>query len=346
MPRTRSIAWSQLKVGLLALTALALAAFLISSVGAGGLFSWQKYRLKTRFADVQGLKEGGVVRVAGVEVGSVDAVEFAGAEVEVVLAINKKMQDRITSESVATLGTLSLLGEATVDVSTGRAGTPLKDGDTVPAVSPKGNLSSVAEGATRSLEEATRLLADVRAGKGTIGRLFTDDSLFRDLNSFIDGAEKVTAALNSGDGSIGKLIREPAVYQSLSRTVDDLALVSDRLARGEGGLGALLKDEAFARNLTSATKNLDDLAAKLTKGDGTVARLVNDPALFDRLNGASARLDALLADLDAGRGTAGQLLRDKQLYENMNGAVRDVRDLLAEIRKDPKKYLTVRVSIF
>ncbi len=310
------------------------------------MFSWQKYRLKTRFSDVQGLKEGAVVRVAGVEVGTVDAVAFAGPEVEVVLSISNEMQDRITSESVATLGTLSLLGEATVDVSTAKGGTPLKDGDTIRSMSPKGSLSSVAEGATRSLEEATRLLADVRAGKGTIGRLFTDDSLFKDLNSFIDGAEKVTAALNSGDGTIAKLIQEPAVYQALSRTVDDLAVVSGRLARGEGGLGALLKDDAFARSLTSATRNLDDLATRLTKGDGTVSRLVNDPTLFNRLNGASERLEALLVDLRAGKGTAGQLLRDEQLYENMNGAVRDVRDLLAEIRKDPKKYLTVRVSIF
>jgi len=40
------------------------------------------------------------------------------------------------------------------------------------------------------------------------------------------------------------------------------------------------------------------------------------------------------------------LLKDKQLYENMNGAVADLRSLLANIQKDPKKYLNVKVSIF
>jgi hypothetical protein len=30
----------------------------------------------------------------------------------------------------------------------------------------------------------------------------------------------------------------------------------------------------------------------------------------------------------------------------MNAAVTDVRDLVAAIKKDPKKYLNVRVSIF
>jgi len=54
----------------------------------------------------------------------------------------------------------------------------------------------------------------------------------------------------------------------------------------------------------------------------------------------------LVTRVNDGQGTVGLLLKDKQLYENMNGAVADFRQLLAEIRKDPKKYLNVKVSIF
>jgi phospholipid/cholesterol/gamma-HCH transport system substrate-binding protein len=54
----------------------------------------------------------------------------------------------------------------------------------------------------------------------------------------------------------------------------------------------------------------------------------------------------LAADLEQGKGAAGQLLQDKQLYENMNGAASELRGLIGDIRKDPKKYLNVRVSIF
>ena len=53
-----------------------------------------------------------------------------------------------------------------------------------------------------------------------------------------------------------------------------------------------------------------------------------------------------MTKLNDGEGTAGQLLKDKQLYENMNGAVSDMRALLTAIKKDPKKYLNVKVSIF
>ena len=58
------------------------------------------------------------------------------------------------------------------------------------------------------------------------------------------------------------------------------------------------------------------------------------------------RVDQVVAGLESGRGTAGQLLHDRQLYENMNRAVLEVRELIAEVRKDPRKYLNVRVSIF
>jgi phospholipid/cholesterol/gamma-HCH transport system substrate-binding protein len=58
------------------------------------------------------------------------------------------------------------------------------------------------------------------------------------------------------------------------------------------------------------------------------------------------RLDQITANLNQGEGTAGQLLHDKQLYDNMNAAASELRGLIVEIKKDPKKYLNVRVSIF
>ena len=57
-------------------------------------------------------------------------------------------------------------------------------------------------------------------------------------------------------------------------------------------------------------------------------------------------MDKLVASLEGGQGTAGMLLKDKQMYDNMNGAASELRSLIADIRKDPRKYLNVRVSIF
>ena len=84
----------------------------------------------------------------------------------------------------------------------------------------------------------------------------------------------------------------------------------------------------------------------MARGEGTAGKLLTDEALYKRLDAVTGRLDTLLTRLNDGQGTAGQLLQDKKLYENMNGAVTDMRSLLTEIKKDPKKYLNVKVSIF
>src|SRR6478672_258981 len=153
MPRTRSLAWAELKIGMIAVVAMGLAAMFVFAVGGQAGFFWQQYSLKTRFPDVQGLKAGAVIRVAGVEIGKVAGVEFVGSEVEVGLSVKKEMQQRITTESRASIGSLSLLGEPVIDISPSSTGTPLKDGDTLPSVRPKGQLSDVAEGATQSLQQ-------------------------------------------------------------------------------------------------------------------------------------------------------------------------------------------------
>jgi phospholipid/cholesterol/gamma-HCH transport system substrate-binding protein len=64
------------------------------------------------------------------------------------------------------------------------------------------------------------------------------------------------------------------------------------------------------------------------------------------LNSTVSRLDELTRNLNEGKGTAGQLLHDTKLYDTMNAAATEIKSLIADIRKDPKKYLTVRVSIF
>ncbi len=346
MPRTRSLAWSELKIGLLAVIAVALAAFLTLLVGGQEGFFWQRYHLKTRFTNVQGLKTGAVVRVAGVEVGKVTDVAFAGAEVEITMQVSDTMKSRITDRSRASIGSLSLLGEPIVDISPSGEGTPLGDWGYVPASQSPRQLADVAENASLGLQEATRLLHDVRQGRGTLGRLVTDDTLYRDVEGFVGAAERVADRLARGEGTAGKMLTDPEAYRSLVAALKNLDDMTRRINAGEGSLGQLLKDDSLVRSFTATGRNLDAITEKMNQGTGTMGKLVNDRELYDRLNTLARRLDDVSAKLDAGEGTAGQLLRDKQLYENMNGAATELRALVSDIRKDPRKYLNVKVSIF
>jgi phospholipid/cholesterol/gamma-HCH transport system substrate-binding protein len=346
MPRTRSLAWSELKIGLLAVVALFLAATIIIAVGGQSGFAWQRYELKTKFDNVQGLKSGAIVRVAGVEVGKVTDVDFSGAAVQVTLSLKKDMQPRITTDSRASIGSLSLLGEPIIEISPATTGTPLKDGDFIPAGRGQAAITDVAASASASLDQATSLLTDIRQGKGTVGKLFTDDQLYRDVDKFVDSAQVVAGYLSKGQGTIGMLVRDPAAYRQLNTALANLQEMTRRINAGEGSIGQLLKDDKLAKSLSSASGNVDQISARLNRGDGSLGKLLTEKELYDRINSMASRLDQLTASLNRGQGTAGQLLHDKQLYDNMNAAASELRGLVSDIRKDPKKYLNVRVSIF
>lgn len=346
MPRTRSLAWSELKIGIVAVASIALAVMLIVAVGGQGGFSWQQYTLKTKFPDVKGLKSGAVVRVAGVEVGKVSEVGLSGSEVEVSLKVNDENKSRITTESRASIGSLSLLGEPVIDISPSMKGTPLNDGDFLPAGRAPGQLADVAEGATQSLQQLAGIFQDIRAGKGTVGRLFTDDQVFKEVNELMASANTVAAQLGKGQGTLPMLIRDPAAYKKFDASLGELQEMTRRINAGEGSLGRLLKDDALAKSMTSASANFDQLSARMNRGDNTVGRLFTERELYDKFNSLSGRLDTLIESLQKGEGSAGQLLRDKQLYENMNSAANELKLLIGDIRKDPKKFLNVRVSIF
>lgn len=346
MARTRSLAWSQLKIGALGIAAMLLAALLIFAVGGQGGFSWQRYTLKTKFADVKGLKTGAVVRVAGIDVGKVTDLQFAGSEVEVTIEVNNAMQERITERSRAMIGSLSLLGEPLIDVTPSSEGRRLEDGDFIQSTRTTGQIADVAEGATQSLEQARLLLEDLRAGRGTVGRLFTDDALYRDIQGFVAAAEAVAATISRGEGTLGRLAKDPAAYRQLEAALTNLQEMTRRINAGEGSLGRLMNDDAFARSLTAASGSFERISGRLEKGEGTAGRLLTDEQLYERINALTGRLDAVVASLEKGEGTAGRLLQDAQLYENMNTTLNEARSLLADIRKDPRKYLNVRVSIF
>ena len=346
MPRTRSLAWAELKFGLISVFALVMSGLLIFAVGGSGGFFWQNYSLKVKFDNTAGLMEGSPVRVAGVEVGSVSHVELLPTGVEVWFDVNDDMRPLITDQSTASIGSISLLGEGAVDITAAPNGTPLEDWSYIPSRVAEGSIAQLTGQASASINEARLLVEDIRKGKGTVGKLFTDEQLYNNLDAFVSASERVASAITSGKGTMGKLTNDPALYNELNASVANLNTITTRLKNGEGSLGQLMTDPAFSKTLTQTTQNFETLTSKLNKGEGTAGKLLTDDALYKRLDSVTARLDTVLQNLNNGDGTAGQLLHDKRLYENMNETINEMRALIVEIKKDPKKYLNVKVSIF
>jgi phospholipid/cholesterol/gamma-HCH transport system substrate-binding protein len=346
MPRTRSLAWSELKIGVLTIFALVIVAITIFMLTGGKGFFWQRYSLKTRFTNVAGLKPGSPVRVAGKEIGSVTEIDFAGEQIDVTFQVNKEVRDKITTESTATLGSVSLLGEGAVDVTPSSAGTPVPEWGYVKAGRTPAQIAEITDQASQGMAMVNRLVAGISSGQGTVGKLLTDDRLYINLQQFVDAANEMARSVRAGRGTVGKLLNDPKSANALEASLRNVEDVTRRFAAGEGSLGKLMKDEAFSESLTSATNNLRQITDRINRGDGTVGKLMTDDSLFKRMDSVTNRLDELVNKLNAGEGTAGQLLKDKQLYENMNGTVAELRTLLSAIQKDPKKYLNVRISVF
>ena len=116
------------------------------------------------------------MRVAGIEVGLVTEVQFAGERRRAWFEVSNDVRPLITDRSVAVIGAISLLGEGAIDITSAPGGTPIPDWGYVPSGAAPSSIAALSATADVGLSETNRLLADLRAGKGTLGKLLTDDS--------------------------------------------------------------------------------------------------------------------------------------------------------------------------
>ncbi len=346
MPRTRSLKFSELKIGIMAVVALLIAAALIVALGGEGGFFWERYNLKVKFPNAGGVQRGSPVRVSGVTVGSVTDIDFIGSEVEMLLELREDMQERVRNTSRATIGSVSLLGEGAVDINAMTTGQPIPEWGYVPTGAATAQMADVTASASKGIEELTALITDMRAGKGTVGKLMTDEQLYRDLQEFTASARAVTDGLAQGKGTLGQLLNNPESARQLENSLKNLTAITNKINSGQGSIGQLMNDPAFAKNLTGVTANFEGISGKLNRGEGTMGQLMNNDALYKRLDGVTTNLEQLTAKLNSGQGTAGKLMTDASLHDNINKTLTEMQQLLAEIKKDPKKYLNVRMSIF
>jgi len=348
MNRAKALTWTELRVGVVALVSIVVLAITIVYVGSGGGSPWaRKYELNALMSDINGLKPGAPVRVGGLEVGTVEKVDFdkKGEMVEVEMRLDRRVQPRVTTKSEATLGSLGLLGEKAVDISPSTEGSPIEDGGYISAVAEdpfKGLISETSE----STSHLRRILARMDAGEGTLGKTLRDEELYNRMVDVGVRLQAVMTKLESPTGPLGRLVNDAQMSRQLASSVKGIETIVARVEEGKGPLGALSRDEQLVADLKSLTANLSEVAGKLHRGEGSAGKLLSDDALFQRLDSVTQRLDTLIARVEQGEGSAGRFIRDPEFYNNLNGAATDMRRLISDIRKDPQKYLRVKVSLF
>ena len=59
-----------------------------------------------------------------------------------------------------------------------------------------------------------------------------------------------------------------------------------------------------------------------------------------------AKLNSTMDKINSGQGTLGQFMVNPQLYESLTGATREFQSLAKDMRANPKKFLTIRLTLF
>jgi phospholipid/cholesterol/gamma-HCH transport system substrate-binding protein len=352
MPRRKTISYSQLRVGIvvsIALVIFVFATIYITREGGLPLFGGQ-YTLFSYVGNVNGLKAGAPVHLSGVEVGSVARVEFAepGAPnpVKVTVRIRSDVKDRITSNSILSVGSLGVLGEKMVEIDAGPpGGTPLDDGDLL-AGEAGDPIKGILTDASATLKNVRDLISGVERGEGSLGKILKGDEFHDKLSEFVDKAQALFSRLQTQEGTLGKLINDPELYLNLQGLTAGLRDIAVKIRDGEGGLGRLVNDEKTGQSISNMIQKLDMVASRIADGEGSIGALVEERDFYDKINSMSGNLDSITARMDRGEGTAGRLLYDRELYDNLNQTASELKELIQLIKADPKKYLRIKVSLF
>jgi phospholipid/cholesterol/gamma-HCH transport system substrate-binding protein len=359
LPSQKQLKWSQLRVGITVIVATLTLAFLLFLMsGTSGLFT-SRITLKSYFDNAQGLRVGAPVRLSGVDVGNVTKIlivpdkDKQQTPVEVLMKVSTKYNYAIRRDSVTSLETAGVLGETYLDIDSLQAlGPSARDGDTLPTqVHPDFNQvvrasQGTLENMDALLKRADRILAFAESGKGSIGKLIYDPTLYNRLSSTIAEFQQIVQQVGSGEGSLGRLISRNDAYEKFIATLDKMNGVIDDLQQGKGTAGKFLKDPSFYNNANDAIGNMKKLTEDINAGKGALGRLTKDEELAKKLDNTISKLSELTTELEAGQGTAGRLFKDDTLYNNANQMLVESRNLVKSIRENPKKYLSIKLHVF
>jgi len=79
--------------------------------------------------------------------------------------------------------------------------------------------------AKKAVANGNLMISDVRDGKGSLGKLATDDELYNKLRDSSNNLASATAKLNDNTTTAGKLFSDPKLYDNLTGLTGDLRLL-------------------------------------------------------------------------------------------------------------------------
>lgn len=358
MPQRERVTWAQLRVGTLVIVSIAVLAVGIFFISGQVGFLSRRYTVKAFFSEAGGLREGAQVRLAGIPVGNVERLRVSSSPepdraVEVTMRVTREYQSQIRADSVATMETVGLLGESYVDITRGSPGQQVIPNGGVVKSSEEADIKRVVQNANDVISNLRVLSAklndvttQVQSGQGSLGKLIYDPAFYNRLNSTTGSVQNLVTKVERGEGTLGKLMSDETLYQRTVATLDRLNQVIDDVQHGNGSLAKFMSDPSLYNNTNRLVSRADKLMDNINNGQGTLGKLATDPQLYNRMNDTFDRMSVITTRIEQGQGTLGKLSTDPTLYNNLGEGSQSLKEFLTEFRKNPKKFLTLKVRLF
>ncbi len=357
MPARGKVRWAQLRVGVMAVAAMSVAAALVFLLTSQEPLWKSDEILYTYMQDSAALAKGSPVRLNGILVGRVDRVELSGSNdpariVRAVMKVRREYLRSIPVDSVAGISAENVLGAKFINITKGRSAMAIQPNGEVKS-EPSAEIEDLVRKGFGLFDAAQAILARIdhivgliESGQGSMGKFLVDDEFYNRLVKTIAEMQQVVEVVNTGRGTVGRLLYDDALYNEARSSIARLDQLIADLQAGQGTAGKLLKDPALYDEAKASIAQVRKLLDDINAGKGTAGKLLKDEAAYEQIRSVLGKVDTTLDRVNSGQGTLGQLLVNPQLYDSMRGLSSEMQSLVKDIRANPKKFLRVKLSIF
>lgn len=139
--------------------------------------------------------------------------------------------------------------------------------------------------------------------------------------------------------NLNALVADPALAKSVGR-LDAITLnleVTLRQLRASAGALPLV-----IKNVDGLTSNLNTVSSDLAVVSGKLKEAPVD-SLMNNITSISANLKELSATLNNPDSSLGLITHDRELYDNLNNCAASLDSLLIDVKKNPKRYISIKL---
>ena len=300
------------RLGIFFALAFIAAVLLMEMLGSFDFFK-RGIRIRALFNTVQELKEGDPVKMAGVQIGRVEKIDLKENKVDVTLKLDRAAS--VKTDSKAMIKFAGLMGQNFVSIGFGSASAPRAVNGALIESAEQPDLNALMvklENVATGVENATKSLSgdSIQNLLGPLADFLHNNTPH--LTAILTNMKTISTQIAEGKGTVGKLINEDTLYTSALAAVTNLNDTTSDIKRavaraqnivaeineGKGTLGKLAKDDALYKEATTAMTNLKEIFQKINQGQGSVGKLINDESLYKNARLSLQKLDTATEGLE------------------------------------------------